>query len=77
VTKEGIPVKCWTMPGNTSDMKTVETIKNDLIGWKLGSRCIWVMDRGMSSEENRLILQKAGGHYIIGKNSGTARRSTR
>lgn len=66
VTKEGIPVKCWTLPGNTSDMKTVETIKNDLLGWKLG-RCIWVMDRGMNSEENRLILQKAGGHYIIGE----------
>jgi transposase len=66
VTKEGIPVKCWTMPGNTSDMKTVETVKNDLLGWKL-SRCVWVMDRGMSSEENRLILQKAGGHYIIGE----------
>ena len=66
VTKEGIPVKCWTLPGNTSDMKTVETVKNDLLGWKLG-RCIWVMDRGMNSEENRLILQKAGGHYIIGE----------
>jgi transposase len=66
VTKEGIPVKCWTMPGNTSDMKTVETVKKDLLGWKLG-RCIWVMDRGMSSEENRLTLQKAGGHYIIGE----------
>ncbi len=66
VTNEGIPVKCWTMPGNTSDMKTVETVKNDLLGWKLG-RCIWVMDRGMNSEENRLILQKAGGHYIIGE----------
>jgi transposase len=66
VTKEGIPVKCWTMPGNTSDMKTVETVKNDLLGWKLG-RCIWVMDRGMNSEENRLILQKAGSHYIIGE----------
>jgi transposase len=66
VTKEGIPVKCWIMPGNTSDMKTVEMVKNDLLGWKL-SRCVWVMDRGMSSEENRLILQKAGGHYIIGE----------
>ncbi|WP_367359404.1 transposase [Syntrophus sp. (in: bacteria)] len=66
VTKEGIPVKCWTMPGNTSDMKTVEKVKSDLLGWKLG-RCVWVMDRGMSSEENRLILQKAGGHYIIGE----------
>ncbi len=66
VTKEGIPVKCWIMPGNTSDMKTVETVKNDLLGWKLG-RCVWVMDRGMNSEENRLVLQKAGGHYIIGE----------
>jgi len=66
VTKEGIPVKCWTLPGNTSDMKTVERVKNDLLGWKL-SRCVWVMDRGMSSEDNRLILQKAGGQYIMGE----------
>ncbi|MDY7029445.1 MAG: IS1634 family transposase, partial [Spirochaetota bacterium] len=66
VTKEGIPVKCWTLPGNTSDMKTVERVKNDLLGWKL-SRCVWVMDRGMSSEENRLVLQKAGGQYIMGE----------
>ncbi len=66
VTKEGIPVRCWVLPGNTQDMKTVEMIKNDLKGWKL-SRCIWVMDRGMNSEENRIILQKAGGHYILGE----------
>ena len=66
VTKEGIPVKCWTLPGNTQDMKTVEMVKNDLLGWRL-SRCIWVADRGINSEENRLILQKAGGHYILGE----------
>ena len=66
VTKEGIPVKCWTLPGNTSDMATVETVKNDLLGWKL-SRCVWVMDRGMNSEENRLVLQKASGQYILGE----------
>ena len=66
VTKEGIPVKCWTMPGNTSDMATVEKVKSDLLGWKL-SRCVWVMDRGMNSEENRFVLQKAGGQYIIGE----------
>jgi len=66
VTKEGIPVKCWTLPGNTSDMATVEMVKNDLLGWKLG-RCVWVMDRGMNSEENRLVLQKAGGQYILGE----------
>lgn len=66
VTKEGIPVRCWVLPGNTQDMNTVEMVKNDLKGWKL-SRCIWVMDRGMNSEENRIILQRAGGHYIIGE----------
>jgi transposase len=66
VTKEGIPVKCWTLPGNTSDMATLEKVKQDLLGWKL-SRCVWVMDRGMNSEENRLVLQKAGGQYILGE----------
>jgi transposase len=66
VTKEGLPVRCWVLPGNTADMATVERVKSDLRGWKL-SRCVWVMDRGMSSEENRVILQKAGGHYILGE----------
>lgn len=66
VTKEGLPVRCWVLPGNTQDMTTVERVKKDLSGWKL-SRCIWVMDRGMNSEENRIILQRAGGHYILGE----------
>ncbi|TRZ91409.1 IS1634 family transposase [bacterium] len=66
VTKEGLPVRCWVLPGNTADMATVERVKSDLRGWKL-SRCIWVMDRGMSSEANRIVLQKAGGHYILGE----------
>ncbi|MGB9005271.1 MAG: IS1634 family transposase [Candidatus Aminicenantales bacterium] len=66
VTKEGLPVRCWVLPGNTQDMTTVEMIKTDLRGWRLG-RCVWVLDRGMSSEENRMILQRAGGHYILGE----------
>src|SRR4030042_3996678 len=66
VTKEVLPVRCWVLPGNTQDMTTVERIKTDLLGWKLG-RCIWVMDRGMSSEDNRILLQRAGGHYILGE----------
>ncbi|MDP2930115.1 MAG: IS1634 family transposase, partial [bacterium] len=66
VTKEGLPVRCWILPGNTQDMTTVEMIKTDLRGWRLG-RCVWVMDRGMSSKDNRVILQRAGGHYILGE----------
>ena len=66
VTKEGIPVRCWVLPGNTQDVTTVEKVKKDLSGWKL-SRCVWVMDRGMNSEQNRTVLQQAGGHYILGE----------
>ncbi len=34
--------------------------------WKLGN-VIWAMDRGMTSEENRKTLQRAGGQYILGE----------
>jgi len=66
VTKEGIPVRSWVFPGNTTDTTTVEQVQRDLAGWRLG-RCVWVMDRGMTSEKNRIILRRAGGHYILGE----------
>jgi transposase len=71
VTREGIPVRCWVMPGNQHDAKCVDQVQKDLNNWKLG-RVVWAMDRGMASEENRRILQRAGGQYILGeKLSGT------
>ncbi|WP_029422052.1 IS1634 family transposase [Alicyclobacillus macrosporangiidus] len=71
VTREGIPVRCWTWPGNTADMSVVEEVKRDLVGWRLG-RVVTVVDRGFASEENLRTLQRAGGHYIAGEkmNSG-------
>jgi transposase len=36
------------------------------VGWQLG-RCIFVHDAGMSSESNLQYLQRAGGHYIVGR----------
>ena len=66
VTKEGIPIRSWVFPGNTPDGKTVDQIQKDLTGWRLG-RVVWVMDRGMSSEANRVMLQRAGGHSILGE----------
>lgn len=66
VTREGIPVRCWVWPGNTSDMEVIAEVKNDLTGWKLG-RVITVVDRGFSSAENLRHLQRAGGHYIAGE----------
>jgi transposase len=66
VTREGIPVKCWILPGNQSDAKVVDQVQKDLNAWNIG-RVVWVMDRGMSGEENRRILQRAGGQYILGE----------
>ena len=66
VTKEGIPVRVWTWPGNTADVTRISEVKKDLIGWKLG-RVITVVDRGFMSESNLKELQRTGGHYIVGE----------
>ena len=64
VTAEGVPVRCWTFPGKTSDQVIIRTIKDDLAGWML-NRVVWVADRGFNSAANRVYLQKGGGHYIV------------
>jgi transposase len=66
VTREGIPIRVWSWPGNTADSAVVEQVKEDLRGWKL-NRVVWALDRGFNSERNRRVLQRAGGHYIVGE----------
>jgi transposase len=58
VTKEGIPMRCWVLPGNTAEASTVEMVRKDLAGWRM-SRRVWVMDRGIAGEENRTFFQQA------------------
>ena len=65
VTKEGIPVRCWCWPGNTSDMDVLPEVKDAMRDWRLG-RVVTVVDRGFSSEDNLAYLLRAGGHYIAG-----------
>jgi hypothetical protein len=63
VTAEGVPVRCWTFPGDTADTGIIRTIKDDLAGWNL-RRMVWVADRGFASQANRGYLTRGGGHYI-------------
>jgi hypothetical protein len=63
VTRDGIPVRCWAFPGDTSDQKIIRRIKDDLDGWNL-RRLVWVADRGFASQANRACLTKGGGHCI-------------
>lgn len=64
VTRDGLPVRSWVFPGQTTDVTTVEQVKADLRGWRLG-RCVFVGDAGMNSEENRRTLALGGGKYIL------------
>jgi Transposase DDE domain len=76
VTKQGIPVRCFTFPGNASDQLIIREVKDALREWRL-QRVIWVLDAGFTSEANRAYLQRAGGHYIVGEKlrQGTANRA--
>jgi hypothetical protein len=66
VTREGIPVRCWVWPGNTTDAWVIPQVKDDLRGWRLG-RVITVVDRGFSSDANLAYLARAGGGWIAGE----------
>jgi len=66
VTPEGLPVGYEVFAGNTADVTTVE----DMVGLmeeKYGqAKRIWVLDRGMVSEENIDFLRARQARYLVG-----------
>ncbi len=70
VTREGLPVRSWVFPGNTSDVETVKRVREDLRGWKLG-RALFVADSAMNSTGNREELARACGKYLLAARMGS------
>ena len=66
VTRDGIPVRVWCWPGNSSDSPLIRQVKDDLRDWTLG-KVIWVADRGFASAANRRHLAAGGDGYILGE----------
>nr|WP_020114926.1 IS1634 family transposase [Streptomyces bottropensis] len=66
VTRDGIPVRVWSWPGNTGDSKLIRQVKDDMRDWTL-SKIVWVTDRGFSSERNRRYLRQGDNAYIVGE----------
>jgi len=66
VTEDGFPLGYEIFAGNTHDSKTVKTIIESLEKKHGSLNRIWVMDRGMVSEENLKFLRDRGGQYIVG-----------
>ena len=73
VTRDGIPVRVWSWPGNTTDTALIRQVKADLRDWTLG-KVVWVADRGFTSTANRRALAAGAGGYILGEKlrSGSA-----
>jgi hypothetical protein len=64
VTRDGMPVRSWVLPGDTADVATVARIKDDLRAWRLG-RCVLVGDAGLYSADNLGELARGLGRYIL------------
>jgi len=63
---EGLPLAFEVFDGNRTDVTTVEEML-DLMQNKYGkAERVWVMDRGMVSEENIELLQGCGARYLVG-----------
>jgi transposase len=66
VSRCGIPLGYEVFAGNTADVATVEDIVETMERRYGKSNRIWVMDRGMVSEENIEFLREGGRRYIVG-----------
>jgi transposase len=66
VTPEGLPIGYEIFAGNTADVTTVEEMV-ELMEQKYGqAKRIWVMDRGMVSEDNIDFLRGREACYLVG-----------
>ena len=66
VTRDGIPVRIWSWPGNTADATLIRQVKTDMRDWTL-TRIVWAADRGFTSQANRRALRTGDDHYILGE----------
>lgn len=66
VSPEGLPLACEVLAGHRNDVTTVEEITT-LMEDKYGkAQRIWVMDRGLVSQENIEFLRGRGAQSIVG-----------
>jgi transposase len=66
VSREGLPLGYEIFNGNRHDVTTVEEIVTKIESQYGRAQRIWVMDRGMLSEDNLAFLQSKKRRYIIG-----------
>jgi transposase len=70
VSRDGFPIGYEIFAGNRRDVTTVEEMVEAMEERYGKANRIWVMDRGMVSEENMEFLIKEGRRYILGTQRG-------
>lgn len=66
VTKDGFPLGYEIFGGNRADVTTVEEIVEEMESRYGAASRVWVMDRGMVSQDNIEFLKEGKRRYIVG-----------
>src|SRR5262249_28385518 len=74
VTREGLPLGYEVFAGNRVGVTTVEEIVTMMETKHGKAERIWVMDRGMVSEENLAFLREENRRYLLGTVKSDLRR---
>ena len=77
VSRDGMPLCYEVFPGNRSDVTTLEEIVETMERRYGKSDRIWVVDRGMISQDNMEYLRQEGRRYIVGTPRGMLKRFER
>ncbi len=77
VSRWGLPLGYEVFKGNRNDVTTVEEMVTRVESQYGRAGRIWVMDRGMVSEENLTFLRLGGRQYIVGTPKSHLRRFER
>src|SRR5580693_2227419 len=70
VTKDGFPLAHRTFAGNTQDLKTVQSIVGQIETQFGSAQRVWVMDRGMISDESLKFLGESNRRYLLATKRG-------
>lgn len=66
VTRDGMPLGYEVFAGNRTDVTTVEEIVSTMEGRHGKADRVWVMDRGMCSEDNMAWFHQTKRRYLVG-----------
>jgi transposase len=77
VSRCGMPLGYQIFAGNRHDTTTLKEMVGHIEGLYGRAHRIWVLDRGMVSEENVAFLREGGRHYIVGTAKSALKRFER